>query len=159
MGVGNIPASIDTVSEILLDIDQRKEFDDMLDEIEVLSEYRDFMSFEIYITFKRILIVSPRDFCWAGSHIRFKNGVQIFPVTSVEKQEKPVVKNFVRADLHIGGWILVPTDDNNTMAYYYNRADMKGSIPAFIMKQGASIQALMIAKLRDYVIKKEGSKK
>jgi len=63
MGVGNIPASIDTVSEILLDIDQRKEFDDMLDEIEVLSEYRDFMSFEIYITFKRILIVSPRDFC------------------------------------------------------------------------------------------------
>ena len=65
----------------------------------------------------------------------------------------------MRADLHIGGWILVPTDDNNTMAYYYNRADMKGSIPAFIMKQGASIQALMMAKLRDYVIKKEGSKK
>lgn len=61
LGVGEIPFGIDEVAEILLDDKQRKNFDEMLDEGTIMNEY-DHMTFVIYITFKRIMILSPRDF-------------------------------------------------------------------------------------------------
>lgn len=90
-----------------------------------------------------------------GSFVKFKDGTYVFPTASIDREDKPETKKFIRAQLFMGGWVLKPIDENRTMAYLYNRADMKGSIPAFIMKQGASMQAVLIAKLRDYMLKKE----
>ena len=153
LGIGEIPFNIQDVSDVLLDETQRKKFDDMLDTGTILNEY-EHMTFVIYITFKRILILSPRDFMCYGSMVKFKNGMIVFPVKSFDRDDKPVTKKYVRASLFIGGWVLLPKGENNTLCYYYNRADMGGSIPEFVMKQGASMQAILIQKLRDYMIKK-----
>lgn len=61
LGVGEIPFNIDKIADVLIDETQRKNFDDMLDEGVILNEY-DHMTFVIYITFKKVLILSPRDF-------------------------------------------------------------------------------------------------
>lgn len=90
--------------------------------------------------------------------VKFADGTVVFPTFSIDREDRPETKKFVRAQLHIGGWVMRPIDDNNTLVYYYNRADMKGSLPAWVMKQGASMQALLISKLRDYMIKKESGK-
>ena len=129
----------------------------MLDKADLMGEH-DHMTFEIYITFKRIMILSPRDFMCAGAMVRFEDGTIVLPTFSYDRDDRPATKAFVRAQLHIGGWVIRPIDQDNTLCYYYNRADMKGSLPAFIMKQGASIQALLISKLRDYIVKKESGK-
>lgn len=157
LGVGTIPFSIDDVANVLLDDSQRKEFDEMLDQGTILNQY-DPMTFVIYITFKRVLILSPRDFLLCGAFVKFKDGTYIFPTISIDRDDRPETKEFIRAKLHIGGWVLQPMGPDKTIAYYYNRADMKGSIPAFIMKQGASMQAQMVAKLRDHMKKKKGIK-
>ena len=50
----------------------------------------------------------------------------MLPVYSIEYPDVPETKKYIRAQLHIGGWLLKSIDENNTLAYYYNRADMKG---------------------------------
>jgi len=164
LGVGEIPYSIEKILEVLVDEKQRKNFDDMLED-GIIEKRLEHMTFIIYITFKRFLILSPRDFICCGCLVKFNDGTAILPVYSIESEDRPENKKYIRAQLHIGGWVLKRIDDNNTYAYYYNRADMKGtclflirsigSIPDFVIKQGASVQALLIAKLRDYMIKIE----
>lgn len=61
LGVGEIPFNVEKIAEVLADETQRKGFDDMLDEGVILNEFQH-MTFVIYITFKKILILSPRDF-------------------------------------------------------------------------------------------------
>lgn len=154
LGIGELPFNIETVAEILLDEKQRKNFDDMLQEGTILKQL-EHMTFLFYITFKRVLILSPRDFVCCGSQVKFKNGIQVFPVTSIELDDQPENKKFIRASLFIGGFVLIPKGEDNTLCYYYNRADMKGTIPEFVLKQGATMQALLLHKLREYMIKKE----
>mmetsp|Transcript_29202 Transcript_29202/g.25824 ORF Transcript_29202/g.25824 Transcript_29202/m.25824 type:complete len:128 (+) Transcript_29202:419-802(+) len=124
----------------------------MLDNATVIKEYSH-MTFDMYIQFKRLLILSPRDFVCAGAFIKFKDGTYVFPTYSVEREDKPEVKKFIRANLYCGGWVLRAIDETKTLAYYYNRADMKGSVPGWVLKQGASMQALLIHKLREYMKK------
>jgi hypothetical protein len=61
LGVGVIPFSIEKILEVLVDEQQRKNFDEMLEE-GIIEKRLEHMTFLIYITFKRILILSPRDF-------------------------------------------------------------------------------------------------
>ena len=125
LGIGEIPFSIEKICEVLLDEKQRKNFDDMMEDGFILKRLEN-LTFLIYVTFKRFLILSPRDFVLCGCLVKFNDGTIILPSYSVELPEKPEDKKFVRAHLHIGGWILKKIDDNNTLVYYYNRADMKG---------------------------------
>mmetsp|Transcript_19248 Transcript_19248/g.22294 ORF Transcript_19248/g.22294 Transcript_19248/m.22294 type:complete len:173 (-) Transcript_19248:81-599(-) len=143
LGIGTIPFNIDKITEILLDEKQRTNFDDMLEKGTIINQY-DPMTFQIYITFKRFLILSPRDFVMCGAFVKFDDGTYVFPTYSIDHPDYPEVKNYIRVLLHIGGWVLKPIDDNNTLCYYYNRADMKGTIPDFIIKQGVSKQTLLI---------------
>jgi hypothetical protein len=158
LGIGEIPFSLDDITEILMDETQRKGFDDMFDKGDILNEY-DHKTFVIHIMFKRILILSPRDFLCMGCYVPFKNGMRVFPTLSFDREDRPETSKYIRGQLYSGGWVLIPIDEKNTKVFYYNRADMKGTIPAFIMKQGASMQATLIAKLRDYMIKKEKKSK
>ena len=61
LGIGDIPFSIEKILEVLVDEKQRNNFDDMI-ENGVIIKRLEHMTFLIYITFKRFLILSPRDF-------------------------------------------------------------------------------------------------
>ena len=47
----------------------------------------------------------------------------------------PVEKNIVRGFITIGGWLLEPIDTDKTKCTYLAEADLKGSIPGFVIKQ------------------------
>eukprot|EP00344_Euplotes_crassus_P001101 CAMPEP_0197006980 /NCGR_PEP_ID=MMETSP1380-20130617/38317_1 /TAXON_ID=5936 /ORGANISM="Euplotes crassus, Strain CT5" /LENGTH=921 /DNA_ID=CAMNT_0042426863 /DNA_START=160 /DNA_END=2922 /DNA_ORIENTATION=+ len=130
LGVGEIPYNIDTIAEVLCDEKQRKGFDDLLDEAEIIEELPH-MTFLMYVKFKKVLILSARDFVCCGAFIKFKDGTYAFPTFSIEREDRPEDKKLIRAHLFCGGWVLRALDENRTMAYYYNRADMKGTIPAW----------------------------
>ena len=61
LGIGEIPFSMEKILEILLDEKQRTNFDDMLEEGRIIKRLEN-MTFLVHITFKRFLILSPRDF-------------------------------------------------------------------------------------------------
>ena len=123
---------MDKIIAVLLDEKQRKNFDDMMEDGTILKRLEN-LTFLIYVTFKRFLILSPRDFVLCGCLVKFNDGTVILPSYSVDLDETPENKKYIRAQLHIGGWILKKIDENNTLAYYYNRADMKGNLNSTIL--------------------------
>lgn len=61
LGVGEIPYSIDKIAETLCDETQRKGFDKLLEEAKIIEELPH-MTFIMHAKFKKVLILSARDF-------------------------------------------------------------------------------------------------
>ena len=61
LGIGEIPFNIDKIAEILSDEKQRKLFDNLFDNAEIIEELPN-STLLVYVKFKKVLILSARDF-------------------------------------------------------------------------------------------------
>lgn len=111
-----------------------------------------------YGKMKGILMIASRDIVMACQVNRDLNGAIFCTFASVEHDDYPITEAPVRAEIVIGGWLIVPTEPGKCHCVYVSEADPKGKIPKFIIKQGIGLAAGFCTGLRKYMEKKEPDK-
>jgi len=86
--------------------------------------------------------VSDRDFVNVGAKFR-ESESKMYIGTKACNFPYPEVKDVVRGEVYIGGYIIEKVDETHTKVTYISDADLKGSIPgmiknAFSVKQGST---------------------
>ena len=110
-----------------------------------------------YSRYKGATLVSDRDFVMILADFKDADGRILTIGTSIDHPDVPPVKKVVRADLLIGGWVLIPDQadpENKWNAYYISQSDLKGSIPKMITNSVSKGQGLLPKKINE-VMKKQ----
>ena len=94
--------------------------------------------------YKGAFLTSPREFCYLEQTQFGSDGSIELVVTSVDDPRAVISKDYVRARILIGGWILKPYKEGQTSATYVTMVDLAGKIPVFIQNTGAKDQALFV---------------
>jgi hypothetical protein len=111
-----------------------------------------------YLALKGVAFVSGRDFCnvvHCRAHDDVEDGLK-FVAFSFEDADCPEVSGLVRAELIIGGYLLIPVRDESgtivaTEATYCISTDAKGNIPAWILTIKAKEQPQGLTKLNKLI--------
>ena len=109
-----------------------------------------------YSRYKGTMLVSDRDFCVGSVSFTDSEGRIISSAISVEHPECPVVKKVVRAQLSIGGWLIVPDQEdpeNKSYSYYITNSDLKGSIPKSLVNSSSKGQGFLPMKMNELLKK------
>ena len=104
----------------------------------------------VYQKYKSKGPVSARDFCLLQKRFDYPGGKVVAVATSITHKECPETK-FVRAHLFMGCHFLTPTGPNTTLDVYMVYADIKGSVPKFIINSVQNDQAMLVDNLRNYL--------
>lgn len=107
-----------------------------------------------YQRFKGKMGVSDRDFAMVGGKVE-KNGVFYVLGTSVLHDKIPPIKDIVRGELVIGGWILTPVESNKTNAVYVLCSDPKGKLPGLVKSWASKLQSGVVQKVSELFDKKK----
>lgn len=157
-GEGYFPFDAEKIIEYIRRADIRHEYDKYTDHAKIITE-TDHRTILAYAKIKKYMIVSPRDLVFATQLITSKEcGVLYCPSYSVELAEYPPNKDAVRAQLPLGGWILMNAPEGGCKAIYASEINFGGSIPKFMLEKSADVQVAILTNLRDYMMKKEGVK-
>jgi len=155
-GEGEIPFEVSKVLEYIKDPDTAKDYDELYESGKEIHVYP-FATGLYYRKFKGILFVSSRDFSMVIHTLELPNGVSKLVAFSYEHPSVPKVKNVVRANLIVGGWILRPSEKspNKTHAVYIMQSDLCGSIPSNVKnavskKQGFTVNGVRKGMLKRY---------
>ncbi|KAK9716980.1 hypothetical protein K7432_006505 [Basidiobolus ranarum] len=105
---------------------------------------------------KGIWPVSDRDLCGVSTFETSPEGTYYSGLTSVVDSRVPEKKGAVRADLHIGGWIIQPEGENSVKATYIIDIDLKGSIPGALVRKVSIDTPLCVAHVFEF-LKKYGN--
>eukprot|EP01087_Luapelamoeba_hula_P021552 TRINITY_DN7565_c0_g1_i2.p1 TRINITY_DN7565_c0_g1~~TRINITY_DN7565_c0_g1_i2.p1 ORF type:complete len:269 (-),score=67.01 TRINITY_DN7565_c0_g1_i2:105-875(-) len=77
-----------------------------------------------------VFILANRDFIYYEGRKHNEDGSKIVTCFSIERDDVPPVKGFVRGHIHYSGWVLRPINDGKeTQATFSAQADPKGWIP------------------------------
>lgn len=112
-----------------------------------------------YSRYKGGTMISDRDFCFIGGHIKEENGTHIICYTSAEHPEAPAVKKAVRGELFIGGWVIQQDSEdpeNSSYAYYISQTNPKGSIPKYFVNKFSEGQGFLPKQINE-ILTKESS--
>jgi hypothetical protein len=107
----------------------------------------------IYMEMKATWPVSNRDFVLVSA--RSTEGDVVFMGTKSCSYPHPEVNGVVRADLHVGGYIIEKIDANSTRVTYISDSDAKGNIPAMIKNTVSAKQGGVASKV-EAAIQKAG---
>mmetsp|Transcript_45494 Transcript_45494/g.33267 ORF Transcript_45494/g.33267 Transcript_45494/m.33267 type:complete len:108 (+) Transcript_45494:1827-2150(+) len=96
------------------------------------------------------MIVSARDLVAVLHYNILEDDSILIVVASIDNglEFMPEQKNVVRAHLEIGGWLLRSVE-TGTETTYVTEVDLKGNVPASIVKLGTKMMGEQIPKLRD----------
>jgi hypothetical protein len=96
----------------------------------------------IYLSYKKTIISSARDFIYLKHCGKIERNGQVFycdTSRSIDHQEYPIFKNIVRGDIIYSGHIVTPLKDKNgndmSFCKMYSECDFKVNVPAFISKK------------------------
>jgi hypothetical protein len=149
-GEGYIDFTAEQIAEYVRRDNVQKDYDDQFAEggtVHNLSMNTGF----VFNRFKGVMFISGRDFCMLGITIKFPDGKIIICSKSHEHDDCPPHKKYVRGEVVIGGWILVPdkNDPNRTYAQYISHSDLKGNIPKKIVNNVSEKQGILITKIEE----------
>ena len=104
--------------------------------------------------YKGIWPVSNRDFVNVSVKHR-ESQSKIYIGTKACGFPHPDVKDVVRGEVYIGGYIIEKVDETHTRVTYISDADLKGSIPGMVKNKLSEKQAEIASKV-GYVMGKNG---
>jgi hypothetical protein len=102
--------------------------------------------------FKGIWPVAGRDFCTIQTVRMFPDGTGVLAGTSRVDPRCAEKAPYVRGECVIAGFVIRPADgegDRACVVDYISHADLKGSVPAFILEKVATNQPMNVATLRE----------
>ena len=132
------------------------ECDGMLEKQVVLEELAMDTQFT-YQKYKAPMFVSSRDFVMLNQMHKDPDGTIYVIAYSTTHSSMPVNKGVVRAELHIGGWILKPIGSNETQVDYISKSDLGGSLPKALLNSIAQKQGLKPILLQASMDKRKGT--
>jgi len=168
-GDGVVPFPRKAMLELLLAIDAKREMDPLFDKGNHVRRF-DVHNNITYLRFQGQFGVAPRDFCSCTHWAIEEDGTLIIAAFSTEDDDCPPVNGIVRAQLHIGGWVIRPRpgisaaarskpgfaasappahmdpaiDAQGCDVTYLMKSDFKGSVPSFVTRMVAQKQALQV---------------
>ncbi|CAD8196361.1 unnamed protein product [Paramecium octaurelia] len=145
-GEGILPYTIQEIFEIIEKVEKRGDYDSLFDSGYMVKKL-DGDTGIVYQRFKTIkIVVKSRDFVFASRVFREENRWVVI-AKSIEYPELPPIKESVRGDLKIAGWILQKTEQG-TKTCFITMVDPKGSIPAAIVASSAKEQGQCVEKVK-----------
>jgi peptidyl-tRNA hydrolase len=142
-----------TIFRVIGDAKYKKLFDPVYDYDQFIERIAD-QTFLVYYKTKAVFVVGPRDFVLVLHANQTPDGVIYAIVQDAGRNDlRPETKGIVRGYLPMGAWKLspLPEDKNKTLCEYIAEIDLKGNMPAFIMKTAIKDQGYQICKLRKAV--------
>jgi len=157
-GQGIIDAPLIFVLELLMDTQQKSNYDSIFDKAILLEHITDHIKVEHHLYWAPPF-VGKRDFVVQLHKSKLSDGSILLLAKSVTHPNCPEAQKYVRGEIHMGGWLLTPLppiDSPSTAASpttgrsyvtFVGSSDLKGSIPASIrrrlsVKQPSQIQAI-----------------
>ena len=115
-GIGNIEAPPATIAEFVCDNENRKRFDDNFNDYEMIEKVKNNIEI-LRLRFKAsgIFRTSKRDFCVIKAHKVLSDGTHMVMARSIGHAGCPESKDYVRARLYVGGWVIRPSFNNSDM--------------------------------------------
>ena len=146
-GVGLIDCPPEGVLMVLLDRARKPQWDKMYKEGREVEEITPNCSVA-HDSFKPVFPTSGRDFCTVSMIDRAPDGTLYVSARSVEHAQCPEVSGVVRGNVILAGFVIAPALNNQSEVTYLTFADVKGSIPAFVLNKITVEQPLCVANLR-----------
>ena len=144
-GVGLINKSAEEIRSLLWTYNRKKEWDDSLEEIYVISQFSEDFRL-IYQRFSAPWPVSGRDFVFATKYYSTEQGILIIG-QSIDANI-PIKDGIVRGEVICSAYLLKPLSNTSTEVTYMVAIDPKGSIPTFIVNSVGKKQCLIVNKLK-----------
>jgi hypothetical protein len=143
--VGVIRKSAEAVRSLLWTYSRKKEWDENLEEIQVVQQFSD--NFRImYQRFNAPWPVSSRDFVLATRYQDVEGGILL--VGRSVDAGVPERDGIVRGEVLASAYYLKRLNENNTEVTYMAGVDPKGSIPTMVVNAVGKKQALLVGKIR-----------
>ncbi|CAD8172933.1 unnamed protein product [Paramecium pentaurelia] len=151
-GEGIVPYSIEQIYEIIEKVEKRGDYDSLFDS-GYMHKKIDQDTGILYQRFKTIkIVVKSRDFVLISRVFREENK-WIIVAKSIEYPDIPPIKESVRGELKIAGWVLQKMEQG-TKACFITMVDPKGSIPTAIVASSAKEQGLCVEKVKNLLDKR-----
>eukprot|EP01090_Pellita_catalonica_P012713 TRINITY_DN2838_c0_g1_i1.p2 TRINITY_DN2838_c0_g1~~TRINITY_DN2838_c0_g1_i1.p2 ORF type:complete len:254 (+),score=59.47 TRINITY_DN2838_c0_g1_i1:911-1672(+) len=147
-GTATIKYDSKEIRPLFLDVDEYKKWDSMLiDGTVIEKKSSDGGYFElIHQKYQSPPMISNRDICCLGV-LKDLEGMWVAAYRSVESPKVPEIKDFVRADVHISGFVF-KTEGDATEVTYIAQMDPKGWIPTWAVNATGSEQAGVVGKMK-----------
>ncbi|CAK84664.1 unnamed protein product (macronuclear) [Paramecium tetraurelia] len=151
-GEGIVPYSMEQMYEIIEKVEKRGDYDSLFDS-GYMHKKIDQDTGILYQRFKTIkIVVKSRDFVLVSRVFREENK-WIIVAKSIEYPDIPPIKDSVRGELKIAGWVLQKMEQG-TKACFITMVDPKGSIPTAIVASSAKEQGLCVEKVKNLLDKR-----
>ena len=146
---GMLQVSASKAAAILMHCDMVPKFDEMTKEVKTLETLSD-VSEVRHVTAKSVMFTTARDFSVVSTFREEASGRLLIATRSVEYV--PARKGYVRATIHISGYVVTPhaTDANMCELSVIAHMDLGGNLPAMVVRYlGLSAPIKLIEKIRD----------
>ena len=150
------PFDPERIIDYLRKVDVRHEYDRFTDYAQIIEElpYRTFLA---YAKIKQILVVASRDIVFTSQIITSKKTNTVYtPTYSIEHPDFPPKKEPIRANVLVGGWVMVKKGEGCQVIYAVE-IDPQGSLPKFLVEKTADIQIMIVSGLKNFMMKTEKS--
>ena len=151
-GESIIKQPVDYILPAIQDDKTLLEWDDSLIENKVLESNKDYFIIRS-VNRKKTALVTQRETLIACQIYTLDNGATLFLGKSVEHPSYPPRTEYVRAEIHVWGWLLTPdqSDPEKTHALYIVFMDPKGWVPTVAFNAIISQQAQNARKLKEFI--------
>lgn len=135
-GTTNINCPPEFLLRILMDPSHSKELDDMLDSMTLVSPIADHVHL-MHLKYKAIWPTTGRDFCVLNIFGQLDKDTWIHSAASIVDGRVPESKNYVRAEVLSGGYVIkaCPGQQGVSKVTYVAQVDLKGNVPTFIVNK------------------------
>jgi hypothetical protein len=122
--------------DLLRDVEHRKEWDENVDTIRLVKTLDNDTTI-VYMKYKRFLIIQSRELLLVNKVVRTEKGIA-YVSTSCELPEFPVIKEAVRANIEVSGYLLENVDGGRCKVVGFTIGNAGGNIPKTIMIKAAA---------------------
>ncbi|XP_048585764.1 uncharacterized protein LOC116604069 isoform X2 [Nematostella vectensis] len=149
-GVGLVNVPIHYVLAYIFRLDFRGEWDDLFLKGKMV-EYKHPLAHFNWMEYRAIWPTSGRDFCNYVVMREVTEGLFAVAAQSTEHHDCPPVKNLVRAEVLLGGFLVreMSSDPPCCQVTYVSRVDLKGNLPPRLVNRVTQSQPQAVAVLRD----------
>eukprot|EP00743_Colponemidia_sp_Colp-15_P001665 GILK01001821.1.p1 GENE.GILK01001821.1~~GILK01001821.1.p1 ORF type:complete len:642 (+),score=108.43 GILK01001821.1:49-1974(+) len=149
-GAGTIKAPVAKVLALIGDMAKKPLYDPMFEKGHVVEQIAEGVKV-VYQAFKPVWPTSARDFCNVTYEKHNEDGSCVLAARSVTHVNCPEVKDAVRADIQVGGFIMKPLSANECELIFLTQVDLCGRIPRSVVNSVSTKQPMCIAGIRKLV--------
>lgn len=147
MGTGVVNCSPLILLALVKDVSKKKLWDSMFEKGHKVEDISPFVSID-YQKYKAVWPTDSRDFCNLNSYRINEDGSVIAGGSSIQHPSCPETKGCIRANLILGGMVVVPISGNKSHVSYLINLDLCGSIPSMIINIISIRQPQIVSALR-----------